>query len=74
MGSVCILHASLTEYVLFFGSAVDTVGHSGGLCKCYIALDMKLECKVSVFQYFIVMATNPQEYFEYWFTCCNGFS
>ena len=29
MGSMCLLHASLTEYVLFFGSAVDTVGHSG---------------------------------------------
>ena len=29
MGSMCLVHASLTEYVLFFGSAVDTVGHSG---------------------------------------------
>ena len=29
MGSMCLLHASLTEYILFFGSAVDTVGHSG---------------------------------------------
>jgi len=29
MGSICCLHASLTEYVLFFGSAVDTTGHSG---------------------------------------------
>ncbi|XP_076451367.1 sigma non-opioid intracellular receptor 1-like [Babylonia areolata] len=29
MGAMCLLHASLTEYVLFFGSAVDTTGHSG---------------------------------------------
>lgn len=29
MGSMCLLHASFTEYVLLFGSAVDTVGHSG---------------------------------------------
>ncbi|KAI0237037.1 Sigma non-opioid intracellular receptor 1 [Lamellibrachia satsuma] len=29
MGSMCLLHASLTEYVLFFGVALDTSGHSG---------------------------------------------
>jgi sigma non-opioid intracellular receptor len=29
MGSFGVLHASLTEYVLFFGTAVDTSGHSG---------------------------------------------
>lgn len=29
MGSMCLLHASLTEYVLLFGTAVDTAGHSG---------------------------------------------
>uniref|UniRef100_K7FRJ5 Sigma non-opioid intracellular receptor 1 n=2 Tax=Pelodiscus sinensis TaxID=13735 RepID=K7FRJ5_PELSI len=29
MGSMCVLHASLTEYVLLFGSAIDTGGHSG---------------------------------------------
>jgi len=29
MGSVYVLHASVTEYVLFFGTAVDTQGHSG---------------------------------------------
>ncbi|XP_050799668.1 sigma non-opioid intracellular receptor 1-like isoform X2 [Gopherus flavomarginatus] len=31
MGSMCLLHASLTEYVLLFGTAVDTGGHSGDI-------------------------------------------
>ena len=30
MGAAYILHSSLTEYILFFGTAVDTSGHSGG--------------------------------------------
>ena len=29
MGAMYLLHASLTEYVLLFGTAVDTSGHSG---------------------------------------------
>ncbi|CAL8384496.1 sigma non-opioid intracellular receptor 1 [Gadus morhua] len=29
MGSMCLLHGSLTEYVLLFGTALDTGGHSG---------------------------------------------
>ncbi|XP_011444972.1 sigma non-opioid intracellular receptor 1-like [Crassostrea angulata] len=29
MGSMCLMHASLTEYILFFGTAVETSGHSG---------------------------------------------
>ncbi|NXW10824.1 SGMR1 protein, partial [Fregetta grallaria] len=29
VGSMCLLHTSLTEYVLLFGTAIDTGDHSG---------------------------------------------
>lgn len=29
MGSICIIHASATEYILFFGTPLETMGHSG---------------------------------------------
>jgi len=29
MGAFYLIHASITEYVLIFGTAVDTVGNSG---------------------------------------------
>lgn len=38
MGSMCLLHASLTEYVLLFGTAVDTSGHSGESTLSFIDL------------------------------------
>ena len=40
MGSMCLLHASLTEYVLFFGSAVDTVGHSGNYIRVKLSANL----------------------------------
>lgn len=33
MASICILHASLTEYVALLGTAMETSGHSGKLSK-----------------------------------------
>jgi len=36
MASMCLVHASLTEYVLFFGTAIDTAGHSGMYRLCSI--------------------------------------
>lgn len=38
MGSMCLLHASLTEYVLLFGTAVDTGGHSGRVARCCFSI------------------------------------
>ena len=34
VGSICVMHATLTEYIMFSGSAVDTVGSSGRALKC----------------------------------------
>lgn len=28
-GSITLLHASLTEFVLIYGTAIDAIGHSG---------------------------------------------
>ena len=41
MASICILHASLTEYVALFGTAMDTSGHSGKLEKIKFGKNVK---------------------------------
>lgn len=45
MGSFYLLHASLTEYVLIFGTAVETSGHSGMCVQLYC----KYKCKMDYF-------------------------
>ncbi len=46
MGAWYLLHASLTEYVLLFGTAVDTSGHSGGSAvhRCMAAREDQEPC------------------------------
>ena len=38
MGAFYLLHASLTEYVLFFGTAIHTSGNSGEFCTLSIGM------------------------------------
>ena len=38
MTSVCVVHASLTENIFFFGTAMDTSGHSGSASFSFIII------------------------------------
>ena len=61
MGSIYLLHASLTEYVLFFGTAVDTQGHSGIVWR-ELNLDVLTESWEGVF-YCQTQNCEHQKYF-----------
>ncbi|RMF15972.1 MAG: hypothetical protein D6761_06980 [Candidatus Dadabacteria bacterium] len=48
MGQMCLLHASLTEYLIFFGTPIGTEGHSGRYATDVWDFMIDGECQVYV--------------------------
>lgn len=72
MGSMCLLHASLTEYVLLFGTAVDTGGHSGKQGTGLLGRGVLQAISTLLFQVQLAMICPAQGATASLLVCMNG--